>query len=87
MAEKPLVSRAVVTSATPLPQAAGPTLHWDGSSGACGDVEPSTVSVQVPPSFFQVKGPPATAHRARPYWTTSEICLVPAFPPQAIAWE
>jgi AraC family transcriptional regulator len=39
------------------------------------------------PSTFQVKGPPTPAHRARLYWTTGEIGLVPAFPPQAIMWE
>jgi AraC family transcriptional regulator len=39
------------------------------------------------PSTFQVKGPPTPAHRARLYWTTGEIGLVPAFPPQAIVWE
>jgi hypothetical protein len=42
MAEKDSVSRAVVASTTPRPQAAGVTLHWDGSSGVCRDVGPPT---------------------------------------------
>jgi AraC-like DNA-binding protein len=87
MTEKDSVSRAVVASATPLPQAAGATLHWDGSSGVCRDVGPHTFSAHVQQSSFQAKGPPAPGHRARPYWTTGEICLVPALCPQAIEWE
>jgi hypothetical protein len=47
MAEEPSVSSVVVASATPLPQAAGATLHWDDSSGVCGDVEPRTFSESV----------------------------------------
>jgi hypothetical protein len=52
MAEKPGVSRAVVARGTPLPQAAGATLHWDDSCGVCDDVEPRTFSesVRQPPS-------------------------------------
>ncbi len=87
MTEKDSVSRAVVASATPLPQAAGATLHWDGSSGVCRDVGPHTFSAHVQQSSFQAKGPPAPGHRVRPYWTTGEICLVPALSPQAIEWE
>jgi AraC-like DNA-binding protein len=87
MAEKDRVSRAALVSARPLPQAAGATLHWDGSSGVCRDAEPHPFSAQLQPSSFQAKGPPATGHRARPYWTTAEICLMPAVSPQAIEWE
>jgi AraC-like DNA-binding protein len=87
MAEAPNVSRAVGASATPLPQPTGATLHWDGSSGVCGDVEPHTFSACVRQPSFQARGPRVTAQRARPYWTTGEIGRVPAFPPQAIAWE
>ncbi len=87
MAEKDSVSRAVVASTTPRPQAAGATLHWDGSSGVCRDVGPPTFSAPVQRSSSQVKGPPATEHRARPHWTTDEICVVPGVPLQAIAWE
>jgi AraC-like DNA-binding protein len=87
MAEASSVSIAVVARATPLPQTAGATLHWDGRSGVCRDVGPHTLLEHVQPSTFQVKGPPTPAHRARLYWTTGEIGLVPVFPPQAIVWE
>ena len=87
MAEEPSVSSAVVASATPLPQAAGPMLHWDDRSGVCGDVESLAFSACVRQPSFQAKRPLAAAHRARPYWTTGEIGRVPAIPPQAIAWE
>jgi AraC-like DNA-binding protein len=87
MAEASSVSIAVVARATPLPQTAGATLHWDGRSGVCHDVGPHTLLEHVQPSTLQVKGPPTPAHRARLYWTTGEIGLVPAFPPQAIVWE
>jgi hypothetical protein len=87
MAEKDHVSRAALVSARPLPQPAGATLHWDGSSGVCRDVGPHTFSAQVQPSSFQAKGPPVTAHQARPYWMTAEICLIPALSPQTIEWE
>ena len=87
MAEASSVSIAVVARATPLPQTTGATLHWDGRSGVCRDVGPHTLLEHVQPSTFQVKGPPTPAHHARLYWTTGEIGLVPAFPPQAIVWE
>jgi AraC-like DNA-binding protein len=88
MAEQPGVSGAMVASAPPLPQVAGATLHWgDDRSGVCADVEPHTFSACVRQPSFQAKGPPMTAHRARPYWTTGQIGRVPAIPPQAIAWE
>ena len=61
MPEASSVSIAVVARATPLPQTAGATLHWDGMSGACRDVRPHTLLEHVQPSTFQVKGPPATA--------------------------
>ena len=80
MAEASSVSIAVVARATPLPQTAGATLHWDGRSGVCRDVGPHTLLEHVQPSTFQVKGPPTPAHRARLYWTTGEIGLVPASP-------
>jgi len=87
MAEASSVSIAVVARATPLPQTAGATLHWDSRSGVCRDVGPHTLLEHMQPSTFQVKGPPTPAHHARLYWTTGEIGLVPAFPPQAIVWE
>jgi AraC-like DNA-binding protein len=87
MAEVSSVSIAVVARATPLPQTAGATLHWDGRSGVCRAVGPHTLLEHVPPSPLQVKGPPTPAYRARLYWTTGEIGFVPAFPPQAIVWE
>jgi len=87
MTEESSVSRTVVASATWLPQAAGATLQWDGRSDVCHDVEAQTVSEHVQPFSFRVKGPPTTAPRALPYWKTGEICRVPAFPQQAIAWD
>jgi AraC-like DNA-binding protein len=86
MAEKDSVFKAVVASTTTLPQTAGATLHWDGSSGVCCDVGPPAFSASGPPSAFQAKGPLATGHGARPYWTTGAISLVPAIAPQAIVW-
>jgi AraC-like DNA-binding protein len=53
----------------------------------CRAVGPSRCSTPMPPSAFQAKGPPATAHRARPYWTTAEIGRVPVVSLQAIVWE
>jgi hypothetical protein len=85
MAAQPSVSREVVVRSTPLPQAAGATLHWDDRCGVCSDVEPSLSACVRQPSF-QAKEPPMTAHRAKPYWTTRQIGCVPALPPQAIAW-
>ena len=87
MPEESSVSRAVVASATWLPQTVGVTLQWDGRSDACHDVEAQTVLEHVQPFSFRVKGPPTTGPRARPYWKTGEICRVPAFPRQAIAWD
>jgi hypothetical protein len=87
MVEELDVSQAVVARTTWLPQAAGATRQWDGSSGVCRDVGRHTVSAHVPPSVFQAKAQPETAHRAGPYWTTDEICRVPALSYQAIAWE
>jgi AraC-like DNA-binding protein len=87
MAEKGSVAKAMVASTTLLPQAAGMTLHWDGSSGVCRPVGSQTFSAPVQRSSFQAKGQPATEHRARPYWTTSEIRLIPALSPQVIEWE
>ena len=87
MAEQPSVFRAVVASAMPLPQATDATLYWDDRSGVCDDVEPHPFSAGVRQPSFQVKGPPVTARRARPYWTTRQIGRVTALLPQAIAWE
>jgi AraC-like DNA-binding protein len=78
MTEESSVSRTVVASAT---------LQWDGRSDVRHDVEAQTVSEHVQPFSFRVKGPPTTAPRALPYWKTGEICRVPAFPQQAIAWD
>jgi AraC-like DNA-binding protein len=87
MGEELDVSRAVVAHAMWLPQAVGARRQWDGRSGVCRDVGPHTVSEHGPQSAFQAKAQPVTAHRTRTYWTTDEICRVPAFPLQAIAWE
>ena len=87
MAAKGSVAKAMVASTTLLPQAAGMTLHWDGSSGVCRQVGSQTFAAPVQQSSFQVKGQPATEHCARSYWTTSEIRLVPAISPQVIEWE
>ena len=87
MQEEHSVSQAMVAHATWLLPAAGATLQWDGGSKTYRDVSLSTVSAQVSPSSFRVKEPRATASRARPYWTTGEICLVPTLPSQAIEWD
>jgi AraC-like DNA-binding protein len=87
MAREGCASRAVMVSATPLPQEAGATLHWDGRSGVCRVVGPPTCSGPAQRSSFQAMSQPATGNGARPYWTTSEIGLVPSLSPQAIAWE
>jgi AraC family transcriptional regulator len=50
-------------------------------------VEQRPFSAHVQPSPFQAKRPPAKVHGTKPYWTTAEICLVPAVSPQAITWE
>lgn len=87
MAEPPSVSRAVRASARPLPQAAGATHYWNGSTDGWGDVAPQALSAGVRQPSFQAKGLPVTAHGASPYWTTGYIDRVPARPRQAIAWE
>jgi hypothetical protein len=87
MAQEGRVSRAVMVSATPLPQAAGSMLHWDGRSGVCRDLGPPTCSAPGQWSSFQAQGPPATGDGTRPYWTTGAIGLVPSLFPQAIEWE
>ena len=87
MLEELSVSQAMVGSAAWLLSAAGVTLQWDGGSRAYRDVALSTVSEQAQPSSFRVKEALATAPRARPYWTTGEICLVPTVPSQVIAWD
>jgi AraC-like DNA-binding protein len=87
MVEKGSVAKAMVASTTLLPQAAGMTLHWDGRSGVCRQVGSQTFAAPVQQPSFQAKAQPATEHRARSYWTTSEICLVPALSPQMIEWE
>jgi AraC-like DNA-binding protein len=84
---KDRVSRTVVTSTNLLPQMAAATLHWDGRSAVRRELGPPTGARPVPQSSFQAKGWPVTAYRARPYWTTGEICLAPALSPQAIPWE
>jgi AraC-like DNA-binding protein len=87
MAKGGSLSRVVEARAAPLSRAHRITLHWDGRSSVCHGVELHPFPVPGPPSAFQAKGPPATGHRARPYWTTSEIGLVPGLSPQAINWE
>jgi AraC-like DNA-binding protein len=86
MAREGCASRAVMVSATPLPQAAGATLHW-GRSGVCRDVVPPTCSGPGQRSSFQAMGQPVTGDGARPYWTMGAIGLVPSLSRQAIAWE
>jgi AraC-like DNA-binding protein len=87
MVEESSVSQAVVARPTWLPRANGAMFEWDGSSGVCREVGLHPVSEDRQQSTFQAKGQPATAHRAHPYRTTGEICLVPASPQRAIAWE
>jgi AraC-like DNA-binding protein len=87
MAAKDHISTAVVANAKLLPQASGATLHWDGSNGVHREVGPPMCSRTVQRSSFQAKGHLVTEQRATPYWTTGEICLLPAISPQAIAWE
>ena len=87
MAKEGCASRAMRGSATPLPQAAGATLQWDGRSGVCREVGPLMGSGPGPRSAFQAIGQPATGDGARPYWTTGAIGLVPSVSRQAIAWE
>jgi AraC-like DNA-binding protein len=87
MAKQGCGSRAMMGSATPMPQEAGATLHWDGRSGVCREVGPLTCSGPVQRSSFQAMGQPATGDGARPYWTTGAIGLVPSLSSQAIAWE
>jgi hypothetical protein len=66
MAQAGCASRAMIASATPLPQAAGMILHWDARSGVCPEVGPLTCSGPVPQSSFQAMGQPATGNGARP---------------------
>ena len=87
MVEESSVSQAVTACATWLPRAVGTMFEWDGSSGVCRDAGLHTVSEDRQQSAFQAKGQPTTARRAYPYWTTSEICLVPTVSRRAIAWE
>ncbi len=87
MAAKDCVSRAVVASSNLLPQTASATLHWDGRTGVRRTLAPLTCSRPVQRSSFQAKGQLVTGHRARPYWTTGEIRLLPALSTQAIEWE
>jgi AraC-like DNA-binding protein len=87
MAQEGRVSRAVMVSVTPLPQAASSMLHWDGRSGVCRDLGPPTCSAPVQRSSFQAQGPPAAGDGTRPYWTTGAIGLIPSLFPQAIEWE
>jgi AraC family transcriptional regulator len=87
MRDKRRVPQAMVPHAMGLLPAAGTTLHWDGGSEASRDVRLVTVAAPASPSSFRVHEPRATAPRARPYWTTAEMDLVPTVPGQAIAWE
>ena len=86
MAREGRASRAVMASATPLPQAAGTTLYWDGRSGVCHEVRPQTGSESGERSSFRAMGQAAIGDGARPYWTTSAISIVPFLSPQAMAW-
>jgi hypothetical protein len=87
MAKEGCASRAVMVSATPLPQAAGATLHWDSGSGVCRKVGPLTCSGPGQRPSFQAMGQPVTRDGARRHWTTGAIGLVPSLCRQAIAWE
>ena len=87
MAKAGCASRAVVASSNLRPQTPDATLHWDGRSDVRLMVAPPMCSRSAQQSSFQAKEQLVTEHRARPYWTTSEICLLPALSPQAIEWE
>jgi AraC-like DNA-binding protein len=87
MAKEGCASRAVMVSATPLPQAAGATLYWDGRSGVYREVGPLTGSGPGQRPSFQAMGQPVTRDGARRHWTTGAIGLVPSLCRQAIAWE
>jgi AraC-like DNA-binding protein len=87
MAKKDSILTAEAASATPLSPGAGATLQWDGRSGVYRDVGVTPCSAQVPPSFFQATGAPATEPDVSPYWTTGEIGFGPGLSPQAIKWE
>ena len=87
MAGKGSIAEAMVASVRRFPQATGMTLQWDGSSGVCRKIGSQISSAPAQRSSFQAKAQPVREHRARSYWTTSEICLVPALSPQVIQWE
>jgi AraC-like DNA-binding protein len=87
MATEDRLSRVMGARAVPLSRAHGVTLQWDGRHGVCCGVKPHSSSVPGPLSAFQVKGPPAPGHHARPYWRTDEIGLMPGLSLQAIKWE
>jgi AraC family transcriptional regulator len=74
-------------SATLRPPTASVVLHWDARSGVCRDVRANPSAAPLPSSAFRPKEPSTTKRRARPYWTTGEIGLVPGISPQAIEWE
>jgi len=85
MAKKSSPSSIAVAGATPIPSTGRSTLQWDASNGVCQDAELHAFSEAS--SFFQAKGPPVTEFDANPYWTTSEIGLVPGISPQSIVWD
>ena len=87
MAEESCVSREMMASAPPLPQTAGATLHWNGSSGVCDEMASQTLSTRARRPSFRIKGCSTQLDYTRPHWTTGEIERVPAMPRQAIAWE
>jgi len=75
-----LISTFAALLALPVAMALVPAVRFEIPTT---HVDPPVVS----PVIEQVKGPPTTAARALPYWKTGEICRVPAFPQQAIAWD
>lgn len=71
----------------PLPLTANVVLCWDATSGVCRDVEANPSAAPRPSSAFRPKEPATAKRRARPYWTTGEIGLVPGISSQAIKWD
>ena len=82
MAKEGYASRAVMVSATPLPQAAGATLHWDGRSGVCRECGAADVLGACAAVFLSGHGP--AGHRRRRQTILDDGCdrpgslLIPA---------
>ena len=87
MAQEECVSRAVMASATPLPQTAGTTLHWDARSGVCREMGPPTGSGPGQRSSFQAMGQPVTGTAPDHIGRRVRSASIPSLSPQAIEWE